>query len=57
MPIAQLNLQRNMGLAGLAGQQNQSYLNRPRQTPFWQTLLLQGIRSGASVATAGMGGG
>ena len=57
LPLAQFDFQKNMALTNFAGNQNQSYLNRPRQTPFWQTLLLQGIRSGTSVATAGMGGG
>lgn len=52
MPLAQLNMNRSMGLAGLASQNNNSYLNRPRQQPFWQQLLMGAISGGSAVAGA-----
>lgn len=52
MPLAQLDMNRSMGLAGMASQNNNSYLNRPRQQPFWQQMLLGAIQGGSAVAGA-----
>lgn len=52
LPMAQLDLSRSMGLAGLASQNNNAYLNRPRETPFWQKMILGAIQGGSAVAGA-----
>ena len=51
LPLAQMDMNRSMGLVGMASQNNNAYMNRPRQTPFWQTLLMGAISGGSQVAT------
>lgn len=57
MPLAQLGTQRSMGLLNAAQQREGAYLNAPRETPFWKTLVVEGIRAGAGVVGAKFGGG
>lgn len=63
LPLAQMQQQQRLGLAGLASGAAQdtlgnmsSFVGRPRRRPFWQDLLLAGWQQGAQGASMGMGG-
>lgn len=63
LPLAQLQQQQRLGLAGLASGAAQdtlgtyaSFTGRPRRRPFWQDMLLAGWQQGAQGASMGMGG-
>ena len=59
LPLAQLNQGRTMGILGSTQQREGSYLNAPRETPFWQTLTMGAVQGAAGIlggmATGGTG--
>jgi hypothetical protein len=58
LPLAQLAANRSMGLLSSAQGREQGYLNAPRETPFWKTFLIEGMRGAAQIgAAAAMPGG
>lgn len=52
LPLAQLAQQRSMGLLGSAQGREMGYLNAPRETPFWKTFLIEGMRGAAQIGAA-----
>jgi hypothetical protein len=42
------------GKAGLADQRYMAYLNRPKKTPFWQSLLLGGMQTAGQMGAAAL---
>jgi len=63
LPLAQMQQQQRMGLAGLASNNANDTLGnltqftgRQRRRPFWQDMLLAGWSSGANLAAGGFGG-
>lgn len=51
------SLSRNAMLTQSAQGNLQSYMNAPRETPFWKTLVQQGIQAGATIASGGLSAG
>jgi len=55
IPLSQLTNNRLMGVAGIASNNYSSLVNRPRQQPFWQQLLMGAVGAGAQVGSAFIG--
>lgn len=49
---AELADRRNISKADITNQRYTAYLNRPKKTPFWQSLLLGGMQAGAQLGSA-----
>jgi hypothetical protein len=49
LPFGQMAVQKDLGRVGATTQMLNSYLQAPRSTPFWQSLVLAGIGGAGSV--------
>lgn len=52
IPLASLNNQRNMGVLNASSGLLNMYMNRPKKTPWWQSLLNTGLQVGGQAAMA-----
>ena len=52
LPMAQLAQNRTMGILGATQGREATYLGAPRETPFWKTFMIEGLRGASQVAAA-----
>jgi hypothetical protein len=55
MPLLSLDAQRRQSRLGFAGQMTSSYLNAPKEVPFWKQLVMGAVQGGSAMGSAFLG--